>query len=163
MATLLGLAAGAHVLWAAFVSRTGAVRYMGASAWVLAAAGGCVGAVLMQWGAQMGLPSFATLAGGALYLFGGCVTLALSGLLAFALATKRRVWVKEWSVFVVACLLALPSFFWALPMLGMQPIDPQFVQEGHVFRMASSGEWMVLIAAFVYALFSEATHSKLAR
>jgi hypothetical protein len=37
------------------------------------------------------------------------------------------------------------------------------VQEGHVFRMASYGEWLLLMGAFVYALFSEATHSKLAR
>ena len=101
--------------------------------------------------------------GGAIYLFGGCVTMLLSALLAFALSTGRHVWVKEWGVFVVACLVATPSFFWALPAIGAQPIAPQFVQEGHVFRMASYGEWMLLMGAFVYALFSEATHSKLAR
>ncbi|MBI5924774.1 MAG: DUF2306 domain-containing protein [Aquabacterium sp.] len=163
IATLLGLIAGAHLMWTAFVAKASPARYMGLSGWALAAAGGAVGAVLVQWGVQMGLPSFATLAGGAIYLFGGSVTLLLSALLAFALVTKRHVWVKEWGVFVIACLVATPSFYWALPLIGAQPIDPQFVQEGHVFRMASYGEWMLLMGAFVYALFSEATHSKLAR
>lgn len=163
VATLLGLLAGAQFVWRAFVARTEAPRYMGAGTLLLAICGATVGAVLVQWGLQMGMPSFATMAGGALYLFGGCVTLLLSILLAFALGTARHVWVKEWGVFVLACLMALPSFYWALPVIGAQPIDPQFVQEGHVFRMASYGEWMLLIAAFVYAIFSEATHSKLAR
>lgn len=163
IATLLGLIAGAHLMWTAFVAKASPPRYMGLSGWALAAAGGAVGAVLVQWGLQMGLPSFATLAGGAIYLFGGCVTLVLTALLAFALATGRHVWVKEWGVFVIACLLATPSLYGALPLIGAMPIDPQFVQEGHVFRMASYGEWMLLMGAFVYALFSEATHSKLAR
>lgn len=163
LATLLGLIAGAHLMWTAFVAKASPARYMGLSGWALAATGGVVGAVLVNWGWQMGLPSFATIAGGAIYLFGGCITLILSTLLAFALVTKRHVWVKEWGVFVIACLVATPSFYWALPLIGAQPIDPQFVQEGHVFRMASYGEWMLLMGAFVYALFSEATHSKLAR
>jgi hypothetical protein len=163
IATLLGLIAGAHMLWTAFVAKGSPARYMGLSGWSLAAAGAAVGAVLVQWGMQMGMPSFATIAGGAIYLFGGGITLLLSAMLAFALSTGRHVWVKEWGVFVVACLVATPSFFWALPVIGAQPIAPQFVQEGHVFRMASYGEWLLLMGAFVYALFSEATHSKLAR
>jgi hypothetical protein len=162
-ATLLGLLAGAHLIWTAFVTRGAHVRYMGAITGLLAVAGACVGAVLLYWGLRMGLPSFATLAGGAIHVFGGSVTLLLSTLLAWALATGRRVWVKEWGVFVVACLLAVPSLDWVLPMMGHLPIETRFVQEGHVFRMASYGEWLVLIGAFLYAMFSEATHSKLAR
>jgi hypothetical protein len=163
LATLLGLMAGAHLLWTAFVSKASPARYMGASAWTLAAAGAAVGAVLVNWGVQMGAPSFATLTGGSLNLIGGCVILLLSALLAFAMATGRHVWVQEWGVFVVIGLVATPTFYWALPIIGGIPMDPQFVQEGHIYRIASAASSLLLIRGFVYAAFSEATHSKLAR
>ena len=64
---------------------------------------------------------------------------------------------------VVATVVGAVLLVWALPALGAMGFDAQFVQTGHVFRLASYGQWMLLIGAFVYAIYSEATHSKLAR
>ncbi|MGC4061645.1 MAG: DUF2306 domain-containing protein [Aquabacterium sp.] len=174
LATLAGLASGAHLLWTAFarapsvsspVSPSGwhAERFMGVGTWVMALSGLLVGIVMLRWGVQMGAPSFATLAGGSLYLFGGFITVVFSVLLAVALHRGQAAWVKEWGVFVLACLVATPSFYWHLPLLGHAGFDAQYVQAGHVFRMAGVGQWLPLIGAFVYAVYSEATHSKLAR
>lgn len=160
-ATLLGLLGGAHLIWSAFIRRDATPRMIGA--WGLAVGGTTAGALLMGWGAQMGMPSFATLSGGALHLFGGGMTLLFSALLALALVQGKTPWVKEWSLFVLACLAATPSYHWVLPVLANLPFDPQFVQTGHVHRLASYGQWMLLIGAVVYAAYSEATHSKLAR
>lgn len=162
-ATLLGLLAGARLIWSAFFARQSATRFMGYGSWVLAGSGLVVGGLLLQWGIQMGMPSFATISGGASAVFGGTVTLLFSALLAMALSQGRSEWVKEWSLFVIAGLLATPSFYWHLAGLGTLPIDPQFVQTGHVFRMSQYGQWLTLIGAFVYAAYSEATHSKIAR
>lgn len=163
LATLAGLGGGAHLLWAAFATSQAAERFTGRATWVLALSGMLVGAVMLGWGIQMGMPSFATLAGGSLHVFGGLVTLLFSGLLALALAQGRSAWVKEWGLFVVACLVAVPSFPWNLSLMGHAGFDAQYVQAGHVFRMASIGGWMPLIGAFICAIHSEATHSKLAR
>lgn len=162
-ATLLGLLAGARLVWLAFFTRQSASRFMGLSSWVLVGSGLVVGTLLLQWGVQMGMPSFATISGGASPAFGGVIAWTFSGLLALALAQGRAEWVKEWGLFVIACLIATPSFYWYLAGLGSLPIDPQFVQTGHVFRMAQYGQWMALIGVFVYAAYSAATHSKLAR
>ena len=162
-ATLLGLLGGARLIWSAFVTRQPASRFMGSSSWLLVGGGVVVGALLMRWGIQMGMPSFATISGGASAVFGGTITILFSALLAMALRQGRSAWVKEWGLFVIACLVATPSFYWYLSALGTMPIDPQFVQTGHVFRMSQYGQWMLLIGAFVYAAYSEATHSKLAR
>ncbi len=163
LATLLGLLGGARLLWAAFVTRQPAARILGAGSRALAAGGAVAGALLVMWGVQMGMPSFATVNGGALYVFGGTITLLFSALLALALRQRQVAWAKEWGLFVIACLVATPSFYWALPALGSMGFDTAFVQTGHVFRLASYGQWMLLIGAFVYAIYSEATHSKLAR
>lgn len=162
-ATLLGLMAGARLVWLAFFTRQPAARFMGYGSWVLAATGLLVGALLLQWGVQMGMPSFATISGGASSVFGGAITMLFSALLAMALAQGRADWVKEWGLFVMAGLVATPSFYWYLNAFGSLQIDPQFVQTGHVFRMSQYGQWMALIGAFVYAAYSEATHGKLAR
>jgi hypothetical protein len=77
----------------------------------LATAGAAVGAVLLNWGIQMGAP----------------------------------------------------SFYWALPIISGLPIDQQFAQEGPIYRIASVAPGMLLMGAILYAAFSEATHSKLAR
>lgn len=163
LATLLGLLGGARLLWSAFVTQQPAARIIDASTWMLSTSGAMVGALLLYWGVQMGLPSFATINGGALHVFGGAITLLFSSLLGLALHQGQTAWAKEWGLFVIACLVATPSFYWALPALGAMGFAPQFVQTGHVFRLASYGQWMLLIGAFVYAIYSEATHSKLAR
>lgn len=161
--TLLGLMGGARLIWSAFLTRQSVPSVMGAGSWALASGGLVIGAVLVHWGLEMGMPSFATLAGGSLSVFGGAMSLLFSALLIMALSQGRAAWVKEWGLFVVACLVATPSFYWSLPVLGNAGFDAQFVQAGHIFRMASYGQWMMLMGAFVYAIYSQATHSKLAR
>lgn len=163
LATLAGLAAGMHLLWHAFATAQPADRFMGPGAWVLALSGMLVGAVMLMWGVQMGMPSFATLTGGSLYMFGGLITLLFSVLLAVAAAQGRAAWVKEWGLFVIVCLVATPSFYWNLALMGGMGFDAAYVQAGHVYRMAGVGQWVPLIGAFIYAAYSEATHSKLAR
>lgn len=162
-ATLLGLLAGARLMWRAFFTRQAPARFMGQGAWVLAGCGGVVGTLLLHWGIQMGMPSFETLSGGAAWVFGGVMALTFSGLLAWALARGRSAWVKEWGLFVIACLIGTPSLHGHLAVLATLDIETQFVQTGHVFRMAQYGQWMTLMAVFVYAAYSEATHRKLAR
>ena len=163
--TLLGLAGGLRLLWQAFVARQPAERFMAASAWALPIGGFLAGATLLWWGIEMGAPSFATQHGGALHVFGGAITLLFSSLLAWALVqgASASAWAKEWGLFVIACLVGTPSFYWALPAMGSLGIDAIYVQTGHVYRLAAYGQWMMLIGAFVYAFYGEATHSKLAR
>ncbi len=162
-ATLVGLLAGARMIWLAFFTRQPAPRFMGLGSWALVASGLVVGVMLLQWGIQMGMPSFATISGGSSAAFGGVIALTFSSLLAMALGLGRSEWVKEWGLFVISCLIATPSFYWYLAGFGSLDIDAQFIQTGHVFRMSQYGQWMLLIGAFVYAAYSEATHSKLAR
>ncbi|MBH1987762.1 MAG: DUF2306 domain-containing protein [Burkholderiales bacterium] len=163
LATLLGLLAGARLMWQAFLKQPAPSRFMGRGAWLLAASGVVTGSILLNWGLSMGMPSFETLSGGASAAFGGSITLVFSVLLMTALLSRRPEWVKEWSLFVIACLVATPSFYWYLAGFGLLEIDPQFVQTGHVFRMSQYGQWLALIGAFVYASYSEATHTRLAR
>lgn len=163
VATLLGLLAGARLMWQAFLKQQPPSRFMGRGVWALAASGIVVGTVLLNWGIRMGMPSFETLSGGASAAFGGAITLVFSVLLMSAQLRGRSEWVREWSLFVVACLVATPTFYWYLAGFGLLEIDPQFVQTGHVFRMSQYGQWLALIGAFLYAMYSEATHSKLAR
>ncbi len=162
-ATLLGCLLGIVFLWTGFVKQQvpGALPKIGL--WILAACGVVVGMLLLHWGLQMGMPSFAKLAGGAMNLFGGGIALLFSLLLAFALARGHHAWAKEWAIFVLICLVATPSFYWQLPMLGGFGFDARFVQTGHVFRMAEAGGWFLLMAGFVYAIYSQATHGRQAR
>ncbi len=163
LATLLGLLGGARLLWTAFVTQQPAARILGAGTQALATGGAIAGALLVMWGVHMGMPSFATIQGGALYVFGGAITMLFSALLGLALHLRQVAWAKEWGLFVIACLVATPSFYWMLPALGATGFDASFVKAGHVFRLASYGQWMLMIGIFVYAIYGEATHSKLAR
>lgn len=164
-ATVLGLLAGARLVWAQWARPARAPSHpsLGASAWLLAACAAVVGLVQMRWGWQMGMPSFATLAGGTLYLFGGACTLLFAAMTSWALAHGRTAWAKEWSVFLLAFLLAIPSFYWLLPLFGHMGAEPQYVQAGHVFRMAAITQWLWLTPAFVLAAYGDATHGKFAR
>lgn len=162
-ATLMGLLSGMRWLWACFVRQSGHDSRQHQALWVLTASGALVGLVLISWGLQLGMPSFAALAGGAVSLFGGALTLIFAALLAFALRRGHLAWAKEWAIFLLTCLVATPSFYWQLPLLASLQFDAQFVQAGHVYRMAESGAWFALVGAFVYAIRGEATHSRMAR
>lgn len=130
---------------------------------MLSASGALAGLVLIHWGFQMGLPSFATLSGGAVSVFGGGLTLTFALLLAFALRKGHLARAKEWAVFLLTCLVATASLYWQFPLLAAFNFDAHFVQAGHVYRMAESGAWLALVGAFAYAIRGEATHSRLAR
>ncbi len=160
-ATLLGLAALAAWLRGTTLSdqRTPPTT----AGWLLAGASFTVGALLIQWGLRLGMPSFATQHGGSLHVFGGGVTVLFSVLMGLALSRQAWGWAREWSWFLLACLLATPSLWWALPAVGTLGLPSEYVQTGHAWRLAAYGQWMPLIGAFLCAIHSEATHAKLAR
>lgn len=160
-ATLLGL--GALAVWLKGTTLSDQRTPPRIAGWVLAAAGLAVGAQLIQWGLSLGMPSFATLHGGALHVFGGAVTVLFSALLGWALRRQAWGWAREWSWFLLACLLATPSLWWALPVVDALGLPSEYVQSGHAWRLAAYGQWMPLIGAFLCAIHSEATHAKLAR
>lgn len=151
--TLLGLGAAAAWLWSGRRPAGG----------LLATGGALAGLALVQWGLQLGMPSFATLHGGALHVFGGAIVLLFSLLMGGALWRQRPAWAREWSWFVIAGLVATPSLFWIMPAIALWPIEAQYIQTGHAFRLAAYGQWMLLIGAFLCAIHSQATHAKLAR
>ncbi|MFN3915998.1 MAG: hypothetical protein ACK4K3_13950 [Aquabacterium sp.] len=152
-ATALGLISAA--VWLAR-----SARWAGS---LLALAGAVTGITLVLWGWHLGMPSFATLHGGALHLFGGGILLVLSVLMARALARRQDAWAVEWSWFIIAALVASPSLHWMLPVIGQMPIEAPYIETGHAFRLAAYGQWMLLIGAFLCAIHSQATHAKLAR
>lgn len=167
-ATVLGLLSAAA--WLARTARVGVARDDGAlpgsarlAGSLLALAGATVGVTLLLWGWRLGMPSFATLHGGALHLFGGGILLVFSVLMARALALRQDAWAAEWSWFIIAALVASPSLHWMLPVIGQMPIEAQYIESGHAFRLAAYGQWMLLIGAFLCAIHSQATHAKLAR
>ena len=159
--TLLGLAALAAWLRGTTLSnkRTPPTT----AGWLLAGASLTVGVLLIQWGLRLGMPSFATQHGGSLHVFGGAVTVLFSVLMGLAMHRRAWGWAREWSWFLLACLLATPSLWWALPAVGALGLPTEYVQTGHAWRLAAYGQWMPLIGAFLCAIHSEATHAKLAR
>lgn len=160
-ATLVGLAALAVWLRGTTLSDTRTPPEV--AGWLLACAAAVVGVLLIQWGVALGMPSFDTLHGGALHAFGGAVTLLFAGLMAWALSQRAWGWAREWSWFLAACLLATPSLWWTLPAIHALGLPAEYVQTGHAWRLASYGQWMPLIGAFLCAIHSDATHAKLAR
>lgn len=160
-ATLLGLAALAA--WLRGTTLSDERTPPKAAGWVLTGASFAVGLLLIQWGLRLGMPSFATLHGGSLHVFGGAITVLFSALLGMALRRQAWGWAREWSWFLLACLLATPSLWWALPAVGNLGLPSEYVQTGHAWRLAAYGQWMPLIGAFLCAIHSEATHAKLAR
>lgn len=169
-ATVLGLLSAA--VWLARTARQapigsahdgGLPRSARLAGGALALAGALVGATLLLWGWRLGMPSFATLHGGALHLFGGGILLVFSALMARALAHGQDAWAAEWSWFIIAALVASPSLHWMLPVIGHMPIETQYIETGHALRLAAYGQWMLLIGAFLCAIHSQATHAKLAR
>ena len=131
--------------------------------WLLAGAGFVVGTVLIQWGLRLGMPMCSSDLGGALHVFGGGMTLLFAALMAGALRRQAWGWAREWSWFLMACLLATPGLWWALPAVGALGVPQEYIQTGHAWRLAAYGQWMPLIGAFLCAIHSEATHAKLAR
>lgn len=163
LATLVGLVSAGRFLWTAFIRSAGSTSNDIQGAWGLAAAGWVLGCTLLAWGIDLGLPSYATLSGGALTTLGGGACLLFSTALAYALLRGEKAWIKEWGVFTLTCFLAAPSFFLLLPALGMMGFDAQFVSAGHLFRTAEAGQWLLMLGPFVYAVYGQATQQRIAR
>lgn len=159
-ATCTGLVLGALLLWQSFLNQRAIRPGLG---WGLACCAAVVGLVMGYWGLAMGRPSFATLAGGATWLCGAVISLALAGLLAWALQAREMNWVREWSLFIVLVLLGVPSFYLAFPLATHLGVPAEYVEAGHVYRLASYGQWFLLIPAFLYSVYGRATEERFAR
>lgn len=159
-ASCAGLVFGALLLWQSFL-RGQAVRPL--LGWGLVLCAAVAGAVMTYWGAAIGRPSFATLAGGANWMIGGLVCLALAPMLAWALRTQEAAWVREWSLFIVIALLGAPAFYLLFPVLAAVGIPAEYVAGGHLYRLASYGQWFLLLGAFVYSVYGRATQERFAK
>lgn len=160
LATIIGLLIGARQLWQAFVRQQSASPVLGIG---LAVTSALAGLVMTAWGIAIGLPSFATLAGGATWLCGGFICLLLTLLMAWAVRAREEAWIREWSVWIVLTLLGVPSFYAAMPVLAQIGIPAEYIATGHAYRLASYAQWFLLIPAFIYSAYGRATQERFAR
>lgn len=159
-ATCAGLALGAVLVWRSFLHQQAVLPGLG---WGLVLSAALAGLVMSYWGLAMGRPSFATLAGGATWLCGGVICLILSAMLAWALRAQETSWVREWGLFIVFALLGAPAFYLLFPVFAAMGVPAEYVAEGHVYRLASYGQWFLLLFAFVYSAYGAATQERFAR
>ncbi|MDP2226441.1 MAG: DUF2306 domain-containing protein [Moraxellaceae bacterium] len=150
---------GVWLVWGSFLRQQPVPVVLG---WGLVAGSAAAGLVMGYWGLHMGMPSFATLAGGATWLCGAAICLGLAAALAWALQAGEAAWVREWSLFTVLTLLGVPAFYLNFPVL-LLITPPEYIESGHAFRLASYGQWFLLLAAFVYSAYSPATQERFAR
>jgi hypothetical protein len=159
-ATSIGLLLGLLQWRRMFVRQASASPLLGMG---LALSAVLVGTVMARWGVSMGMPSFATLAGGANWLCGGMICIALALAMTWAVVTREEAWTREWSVWTVILLLGVPAFYALLPVFDMAGIPEEYRVTGHAYRMASYGQWFLLIPAFVYSAYGRATQERHAR
>ncbi|MCF4167405.1 DUF2306 domain-containing protein [Zavarzinia compransoris] len=159
-ATVAGLLIGAHILHAGLVQGRAVGR---AAGYGLAIASAIAGATMLRWGIAMGLPSFATLAGGATWAFAGTAALVFSALVALALAMGWQSFAREWCLFAVLCLIGPPALYALLPVWGMVGIPASYVETGHLYRLATYSEGILLFAGFAYSIYGQATRERVAR
>lgn len=160
LASISGLLLGGLILWQAFIRQQNISRPLG---WGLVIAAAGAGTAMAYWGVVMGPPRFATLTGGATWLCGAFLCLAFSALMAWALSTRQESWLREWSLFLVLILLGAPAFYLIFPVLAHAHIPAQDIAAGHLFRMASYGQWSLLLYAFFYSVYGQATQERWAR
>lgn len=155
-----GLLLGARLLWQAFLRGQAVTPALAGG---LATTAALAGLVMSYWGLTMGLPSFATLAGGANWLGGGLICLALAALTGWAARARAEAWMREGGLFIVLVLLGVPGFYATLPLLAQAGVPAEYVAGGHVFRLASYSQWFLLLGAFVYSAYGRATQERFAR
>jgi hypothetical protein len=163
LASLAGLLGGALWLWrASLLPRNESVpgRFTG---WLLAGAAIVAGVINIAWGVQLGMPSFGSLTGGALPLFGGALLLGFGSLLGWALARQETAWATEWAVFAVFGLVAIPGFFWWFPVVTAWGMSEPFLKAGNAYRITEVVQWSMLFVPFLYAIHGDATRHKMAR
>lgn len=159
-ATCGGLMLGALLLWQSFLRGQAVKPVVG---WGLVLCAAVAGGVMTDWGLSMGLPSFATLAGGATWLCLGLVCLVFAAMQAWALRAQEQSWVREWGLFIVLALLGTPGFYMLFPMFAAAGIPAEYVAGGHLYRLASYGQLFPLFFGFVYAVYGRATQERFAR
>jgi biotin transporter BioY len=118
---------------------------------------------MTYWGFAMGLPSFATLAGGANWLFGGLAGVVFAAMLSWALLKKEKSWIKEWSLLAIVLLFGAPSFYLLFPFFASLGMPDWCVARGDLYRLASYGQWFSLMGVFVYSAYSAATQERFAK
>lgn len=160
VATVTGLIVGLSVMWKTFIQSQNISLGTG---WLIAAMSFITGGVMTSWGWALGMPSFATLAGGATWLFGGLASIAFAGLLSWALIKQDQLWIQEWSLFAIALLMGAPFFYVLFPIFSHVGIPSFYEETGHVFRLASYGQWFLLLFVFVYCVYNKATIQRFAK
>ncbi len=120
------------------------------------------GATQLLWGWQYGAPSSATLAGGTPFLLNGSCALVFALLLGRALRHNDGALAKEWGIFTMICVMALPAFYWILAVLSVMPIAESYIQQGHAYRLGMYGGLLLFSLAVVYSAYGEATQRRFA-
>ncbi|WP_423368597.1 DUF2306 domain-containing protein [Burkholderia sp. LMG 32019] len=128
------------------------------------------GLTLLHWSVLLGGPTTTSVSGGAPYMMNGASELFFAVLLLSAVLRQRDVLVKEWSVFAIACVLALPSFYGFLPVFGWLygvlavPYLQHYIEIASLYRVALTvGLITSVLIASVYAVYGSATQEKFAR
>ncbi|MBN3830482.1 hypothetical protein [Burkholderia sp. Ac-20344] len=100
----------------------------------------------------------------------GAFELFVAVLLLWGVMRERHALVKEWSLFAVLCVMALPSLYALVPLVGWIYLqigvpDPQhYVEITSVYRVAISiGLILAMLAGLLYAVYGSATQEKFAR
>ncbi|MBR8342445.1 DUF2306 domain-containing protein [Burkholderia ambifaria] len=157
------------LLHAAFIGKPQPARTMrlAAATGVLTAANGLA---LLYWGQLLGGPSATTSSGGTPFQMNGAFELFFAGLLLWGVMRKRHALVKEWSLFSILCVLALPSLYAIVPLVGWLylqigvPDLQRYVDLSSVYRVAISvGLILAMLAGSLYAVYGSATQEKFAR
>ncbi|CAB3750225.1 hypothetical protein B7G54_06695 [Burkholderia puraquae] len=169
-ASAMGVCALApFLLRAAFIGKPRPARMMrlAAATGVLTAANG---AVLLYWGQLLGGPTAITSSGGTPFQMNGAFELFFAVLLLWGVMRERHALVKEWSLFAVLCVLALPSLYAFVPLVGWiylqigVPDLPHYVEITSVYRVAISiGLILAMLVGLLYAVYGSATQEKFAR
>ncbi|AOJ10078.1 hypothetical protein WS71_22820 [Burkholderia mayonis] len=128
------------------------------------------GLALLYWGKLLGGPTAMTSSGGTPFQMNGSFELFFAALLLWGVMRQRHTLVKEWSLFSILCVLALPSFYAIVPLVGWiytqigVPGLHHYVDITSVYRIAiSTGLILAMLAGSIYAVYGGATQEKFAR
>ncbi|MBZ5795314.1 DUF2306 domain-containing protein [Burkholderia contaminans] len=128
------------------------------------------GAALLYWGQLLGSPTATTSSGGTPFQMNGSFELFFAALLLWGVMRGRDALVKEWSLFSILCLLALPSFYAIVPLVGWIYVQigvpglQHYVDITSVYRVAISiGLILAMLAGSIHAVYGSATQERFAR
>lgn len=159
------------LLWAAFVRKSAAPQpWVARLATLVGLLTAINGIALLYWSALLGGPTETTSSGGAPYLMNGAFEVFFAVLLLSGVVRKRHALIKEWSLFAVLCVLALPSFYALVPLIGWVdtllgvPDLQAYVASGDIYRIGISvGLVQAMLIGSIYATYGSATQERFAR